>query len=232
MKAYSITLKHNSLSVNSTKKLIESSKNVKNDFDIEIFNAIEPEQAYELMHEHGIRWNYPWSGQQLDLQSGLLKTAYPTKNPQKRVACFLSHYLLWKDCASSNESYFIFEHDALFTTRVDVDILNKSPYEIIGINSPSGATRRATVFNSEVMKASGRVVSTPKIDEENVPQGLAGNSAYYVKPDGAKRLLQLVDEFGAWPNDAIMCRQLIPNKLGVLKPYCTTVQNTPSTTSQ
>lgn len=231
MKAYVITLKNNSVSESSASTLIASSARVKNDFEIEIFDAITPDQAYELMHEHGLTWDYPWTGQILDMKSGLLKTAYPTKDPRKRIACFLSHYTLWKQCANLNESCFIFEHDAVFTNRVEIDILKNSSYDVIGINNPIGATRRASIFNAEVMKATGRIVNVPKIDEENVPQGLAGNSAYFIKPDGAARLLRLVDEFGAWPNDAIMCRQMMPKRLGVFKPYCTTVQKTTSTTS-
>jgi len=69
----------------------------------------------------------------------------------------------------------------------------------------------------------------PDIDEFNVPQGLAGNSAYIIKPAGANNLLNAVKEHGLWPNDAIMCKQLIP-RLGVTKEYYTRVQGLPSTT--
>ena len=68
------------------------------------------------------------------------------------------------------------------------------------------------------------------IDEGHVPQGLAGNSAYIMKPSGAKKMLDLVAQFGLWPNDAIMCRQLIPT-LGVSKTSFTGVQGLPSTTT-
>jgi GR25 family glycosyltransferase involved in LPS biosynthesis len=68
------------------------------------------------------------------------------------------------------------------------------------------------------------------IDDDKIPQGLAGNSAYIIKPEGARRLLELVKEYGLWPNDAIMCRQLI-SKLGITKTYYTKVQGLESTTS-
>lgn len=48
---------------------------------------------------------------------------------------------------------------------------------------------------------------------------------------GAKKMLNLVAEYGLWPNDAIMCRQLVPN-LGVTKEYYTKVLGFGSTTSQ
>ena len=65
---------------------------------------------------------------------------------------------------------------------------------------------------------------------DNIAQGIGGNSAYYIKPEGAKKLLELVDEYGAWPNDALMCHQLVAN-LGVTKTHYTTVQRLPSTTT-
>jgi len=68
----------------------------------------------------------------------------------------------------------------------------------------------------------------PTIDEFNVPQGLAGNSAYIIKPAGAKAVLDATKEHGLWPNDAIMCKQII-NNLGVTKTYYTRVQGLPST---
>jgi len=44
-------------------------------------------------------------------------------------------------------------------------------------------------------------------------------------------LLDVVKELGAWPNDAIMCRQTLPGVLGVTGKYYTKVQGTKSTTS-
>ena len=62
-----------------------------------------------------------------------------------------------------------------------------------------------------------------------MPQGLAGNSAYIIKPAGAKSILDAAREHGLWPNDALMCKQIISN-LGVTKTYYTRVQGLPSTT--
>ena len=70
----------------------------------------------------------------------------------------------------------------------------------------------------------------PTIDDISVPQGLAGNSAYIIKPAGAKQMIELVDEYGLWPNDAIMCKQLVKG-LGVTKKFYTKVQRTRSTTT-
>ena len=71
----------------------------------------------------------------------------------------------------------------------------------------------------------------PTIDEFNIPQGLAGNSAYIIKPSGAEKMIELVFKYGLWPNDALMCKQLV-DKIGVTKTFYTRVQGLTSTTTQ
>ena len=70
----------------------------------------------------------------------------------------------------------------------------------------------------------------PWIDEKNIPQGLAGNSAYILKPEGAEALISAAYRYGLWPNDALMCKQLIRN-LGVTRTFYTGLQKTLSTTT-
>ena len=73
---------------------------------------------------------------------------------------------------------------------------------------------------------------TPYVDEDmKVPQGLAGNSAYFIKPEGAEQMISLVYKYGMWPNDALMCRQLV-NGLGVTRKFYTKVQGLKSTTTR
>ena len=83
---------------------------------------------------------------------------------------------------------------------------------------------------NKLIELVGDIVKAPRIDEIYVPQGLAGNSAYFMKPSGAKKMIDLTAEYGMWPNDALMCRQLVPT-LGQTKTYYTYVQGTESTTS-
>jgi hypothetical protein len=69
------------------------------------------------------------------------------------------------------------------------------------------------------------------VDEPPMPQGLAGHSAYYITPKGAKKLLDMIPEIGMWPNDAYMCKELFP-WIRVVYPYFTRVQGTRSTTTR
>ena len=123
----------------------------------------------------------------------------------------------------------VLEHDAYFIAKFDLDV-SKSKGDIIGINNPLGCTRRSREFYQKIIDNQAMYQPAPTIDEFNIPQGIAGNSAYIIKPAGAKKMIELVDEHGLWPNDAIMCKQLVPN-LMVTRKFFTSIQNLRSTTT-
>lgn len=229
MKVVAIVVKGNEISELGYSKLVESSKVVGNDFDIVRWNAVVPDQVDWVMNGAGLRWNYPWEGEVIDFATGLKKTAYKTANPKARIACACSHYVLWHECMSKDETMLILEHDAYFVNKIDFDP-DETQAQIIGINNPLGATRRAKLFRDKILENPKKFQLVPPIDDVTVPQGLAGNSAYIIKPAGAKKLVDLVEQYGLWPNDAIMCRQLVP-KMGVTRKFYTNVQGLASTTS-
>ena len=103
-------------------------------------------------------------------------------------------------------------------------------FDIIGINDPSMATRKSKLYHDMILENENKFQPVPIIDEFNIPQGLAGNSAYVLKPQGANNLIAAAEEYGMWPNDALMCRQIIPN-LGVTRSFYTVVQGLRSTTT-
>lgn len=117
------------------------------------------------------------------------------------------------------------------------DAVNEEPVGtfkagILGLNSPIGATRKASVFHNALFGRYGfhSVPSVDGIGDDPLPQGLAGNSAYIIKPWAAKKLLDKVAEIGMWPNDALMCKQFFP-WMQVCWPYYTVVQGTASSTT-
>lgn len=225
MKAYAIVISGNEVSEYGYKRLVASSATVKNLFTVERFNAVVPGEV----DSYGVKWNYPWEGQVVDFASGLVKTAYKTANPKARIACAISHFCLWQRTIALNEPILVLEHDALFINKIDFDI-NETKFNILGINNPLGTTRKSAKYYDAIRDNPAAYQPVPWIDDRSVPQGLAGNSAYIIKPEGAIDLLNAVKEFGFWPNDAIMCRQLIP-KLGVTKKYYTHIQQLKSTTT-
>ena len=230
MKAFAIVISDNDISQTGYSNLCKSSKKVGNKFPIMQFKAITPNNMDETMKKFGVQWNYPWEGTVTDFASGLTKRAYQTRNPKARIACALSHYSLWQKCVNFDEPVLILEHDAFFMEKFDVD-MNKSKYNILGINNPLGCTFKSRDYYDTILNRQENEQLVPRLASRDVPQGLAGNSAYIIKPAGANKLISLVKEFGLWPNDAIMCYQLVP-KLGVTRKFYTRIQNLKSTTTQ
>ena len=230
MKAYAITLKDVSVSETATRQLIRSSKHVKNDFVVEKFFATTAEFANVTLAGEGLKWNYPWQGEVTDFASGLTKRAYQTAVKERRIACFMSHWRLWHQCIKNDEAILVLEHDALFTQKLDPEYILESNFDIVGINNPLMATRKARDYHTLIQNQTSEICNIPTIDSVTVPQGLAGNSAYIIKPAGAKNVIEAAREYGAWPNDALMCKQLIP-RMGVTREYYTKVQGTASTTT-
>ena len=230
MKSFIITIKDNELSENAAKKCIESSVKLENPFKIEVFDAVTPRLVEGLLNKYNLRWNYPWQGEEFDFSTGLKKSAYKTADPKKRIACALSHYRLWKWCSDNHEHCLVLEHDAIFLQRLDPVYILNSNFNVVGINNPIGNTRKAKLFNDMVQEQrSVPIVITPTIDDVSVPQGIAGNSAYIIHPTGARALLDLAHLHGLWPNDALMCKQLV-KRLGVTTKYYTSTQGIESTT--
>lgn len=233
MKSYIIAIPNHKDSQKAADICIRSSEEVNNNFKITKFEAITPDRVDSMLKAEDIKWNYPWEGSVTDFASGLTKAAYPTKNKSARIACALSHYHLWKECAQGDDCYLVLEHDSIFMDKINYKVIEMSPKLVISINNPRFATRRAVDYIKRIKESTPDrqgVVKAPYIDDMNVPQGLPGHSSYIIKPAGAKKMLQLVKEYGLWPNDSLMCNQLFFG-LGCTKKFYTQVQGIRSTTS-
>lgn len=230
MIAYAIVVEGNQVSEKGYENLVNSSKSVGNKFKILKFNAIVPSNVEQIMEESDVTWNYPWEGEITDFSTGLTKRAYPTKDFRRRMACSMSHFNLWQMAFELQEPILILEHDSLFTNPVDFDIMD-TKFKVLGINNPLMATRKAHDYYDKIVSSYDTFQYAPYIDSDiKVPQGLAGNSSYIVTPQGAEQLISLTYRHGLWPNDAIMCRQLVDG-LGVTRKFYTRVQGLPSTTT-
>ena len=231
MKSFVIVVKDNEISESGYQQLVDSYMHYGHYDGIEPHYAIELDKVDGFTSGNGLQWNYPWSGEKTDLKTGLIKKAYPTEDRRKRISCFLSHWYLWQKCKKLNEMICVLEHDARFIKKLPSDrTFRNSKYDIIGINDPSMATRKSKLYHDKILEGTQFFQPVPTIDDFNVPQGLAGNSAYVIKPEGARKMLSLADEHGMWPNDALMCKQLIPT-LGVTRNFYTRVQGLRSTTT-
>ena len=231
MKSFAIVVKDNNISESGYQELKESYDKYGHEEGIEPHYATELDKVENIASANALQWNYPWEGQETDLKTGLIKSAYRTADKRRRISCFMSHWYLWQRCIKLDETICILEHDARFIKKLPSDrTFKNSKYDIIGINDPSMATRKSKVYHDKILEGTQFFQPVPTIDEFNVPQGLAGNSAYVIKPVGAKIMIQLSQEHGMWPNDALMCKQLIPT-IGVTRNFYTSVQGLRSTTT-
>jgi len=237
MRAFVIKLKDRQK--DEVKRLRESIQETKSPLELNIWEATEPDtidrnlSRLKYLDKNDWKWTWPTSASEnhLDMKTGIFKFAYGAADQNKKIATSLSHVTLWDAIVQMNETIVVFEADALLTRKFNPDEMGDA--KVCGLNDPRGATRRADVFHKRVSSRQG-VQPVPTVNqagEAPVPQGLAGHSAYYITPEGAKELLDKVTDYGMWPNDAYMCKELFP-WIRVVYPYYTKVQGTVSTTTR
>ena len=238
MKAYVIQMSDNKLSLEGVETLKNSIESTSSAIEVETHEAVQPKgngDANFGIFERTVPWTWPTleSQDSIDLHTGLFKRHYKAKDQRRVEACALSHFSLWKKCAEMNKPIVILEHDAVFIKKFDPEKYVHKKWGVLGLNDPRGNTRKGSSFFRQVEAQKKGIHDVPSIDsagEPPLPMGLAGNSAYVIKPHAAAKLLEKVNEIGMWPNDAIMCKQLFPGLLKVTYPFYTTTQGTISTT--
>ena len=231
MKAFAIVVPDNKTSMAGFQELNDSYDKYGHNDGLQMHEAISVDKVEMIAAGNGLNWNYPWEGKVSELKSGLIKSAYTTADPSKGISCFVSHWYLWQKCVKLDEMILILEHDSRFIKKLPADsTFARADFDIIGINDPSMATRKSKLYHDMILERVDFFQPVPRIDEFNIPQGLAGYSAYVIKPAGEKLMLELSQEYGMWPNDALMCYQLVP-KLGVTRNFYTRIQGLRSTTT-
>jgi hypothetical protein len=230
MKAFAIVVDGNEVSQKGYENLVKSSWSVGNPFEIKQHSAVPVCEVEQALNDYEIKWQYPWEGEVIDFATGLTKKSYPTKDRRKRISCSLSHFNLWQHCFEVSEPILILEHDSMFINPINFDIRD-TKFDLLGINNPLMCTRKAHQFYDTIVKKFDEYQPVPIVDSDiKIPQGIAGNSAYIITPRAAEQLISLTYQHGLWPNDAIMCKQLV-DRMGVTRKFYTRVQGLPSTTT-
>lgn len=221
MRAFVITIDGHDYSQAVAERCIRTGAEI-GGVSVEKFRATDEREALCVMHGFGLRWAW---GPGCKV-TGLRHHAYGGR-PEPRIGCAMSHYRLWRLCSELDEPILILEHDAVFIRELP-EIMFMG---LCQINDPAGATRRGAWWSSRMQsRGAGVHAKTCATDDPMIPDGLAGNSAYLIKPHAARELMATYHELGVWPNDATMCRQLFPD-LEELFPFVTRVEQTLSTTS-
>lgn len=219
MKAFVITLAGHPYSEACAARCIETGRAI-GGIEVLKFAATGAHEAESVMRRFDLEWTWGAGF------AGLQHHAYPGRLGP-RIGCAMSHYRLWGLCVELDEPILVLEHDAVFIRPLpDIEFRG-----ICQINDPAGATRRG-VWWSEAMQWRGTEGVHPKtkVLDDDIPDGLAGNSAYLVKPFAARALMDKYRTVGVWPNDATMCRQFFPY-LEEYFPFITRVEQIESTTS-
>jgi len=234
MKAFVITLKDNEYSEKSAKEVIRHAARYAQ--VVEKFYGVGKETAYEELYKNELRWTWADNNTRETICpiTKLKNFPYTAADLRAKIGCSMSHYYLWKKCVELDEPILILEHDAIFISKFPpyaVDLING----ICQINDPRGATRKGAWWSDQMKKRGGvgvfekTWVTTKK--ERDIPDGLAGNSAYIIKPWAAQELIDKYHEVGVWPNDAILCKQMFPY-LEEYYPFITKVVQRKSTTTE
>lgn len=175
MKSYVITITSLEKSVEVANRCIESGK--KFGIGIEQFSAITPkDKVYDVA-----------------LKEQLNITAFDERYSRKEnaIACFLSHYTLWKKCVELNENIFILEHDAVIIDKIDMNINFKG---VLSLGKPSYG------------KFSKPQIGISRLTSKDY---LPGAHAYMIKPSAATELINR-SKVAARPTDVFIDRRTFP----------------------
>lgn len=191
------------------------------------WSAVTPDQVAALEIAFSIHWTYPDHGQAT--LYGLRCHSYKG-DASKRRAVFWSHFTAWKQCVDLDQAVIVLESDALFIRAFDPETKLDPRFGMVSLNDPRGATRLAGLYHHRLQEAKALIVPVPWVDAQDVPQGLPGHSAYALEPWFARELIAKAHAIGAWPNDALACKQFFPaGQLGCLRHYATKTSGRPST---
>lgn len=229
MNAYVIRIKGNEYSESVAKRCVDSAQ--KFGLTVDYFDAVTKDNVREIMQQEGLEWT--WANMNTEettcKKTGLKHFPYRTKSLEAKMACSMSHYLLWKKCVTIDSDMLILEHDAVFTRELPgIDFTGA-----IQINDPQGGGYKGKEHskNMKDRNISGVFPLTRKRPLDSlVPDGFSGNSAYIVKPWAASDFIKAFKTFGVWPNDATICLQLFP-WLEEYYPFITVVKQTISTST-
>jgi len=200
VKAYVITIRGDEYSERVADRCIESGYDA--GIQVKHFNAVTADEAHDVIKDRGLKWTWGTGCK----KTGLKHHSYGG-NDAARMGCAMSHYALWEKCAWGGEPLMILEHDAVFINP----FVPFSFQSVCMINDPLGATPRGDWWSEQMTKRGDGVWPKTEVFDDSRPDGLAGNSAYVLQPSTALHLMNTVRWLGVWPNDATICRQLVPN---------------------
>jgi GR25 family glycosyltransferase involved in LPS biosynthesis len=156
MKAFVITIMDNQKSVEAATRCMKSAE--KYGLHVEYYPAYTPkDKPWEILHKKGIS------------PHGFVERYSRLENC---MSCFLSHHSLWEMAVENNETIVIFEHDAIVTGEVPVNMPFKG---CMTFSKPSYGK-----FNTPIKLGVDGLVQK---------QYFGGAHGYMINPNGAKKFI-------------------------------------------
>ncbi len=171
---YCITLIDNALSRYTFKRCSDSAK--KFGYNVKLFPGISRENSAEFLFKRGIKI-----------------CSIDNRDLFATLGCFSSHFLLWEKCLETNEPLIVLEDDAFFVNSIPDEIFSDT-IDVCNLGRPSSCPSR---FMREHMSA----IRTP-LGLHRLKYGcLRGAHAYFLKPTGAEKLVEMATKIGLQPAD-------------------------------
>lgn len=236
-------------STSCTDKLIKSIEDTESEIEPIVFRATEHKTLKEdlklitYIDTSNLEYTYPMLHEGRERITGLyLMPPAPHEDVRFRIACMISHMRLWQKCIDLDEPIVVLEHDAIFTRKFKKEyILDDKNFlgGVCGLNTPIRATREDKHYKIMLDELGEGIHTVPSIlhpdgvvDGKEIPSGLAGNSAYLITPMAAKALLKKTKKVGMWPNDVVMCKQLMGDWVQTINPHFSELQLDNNSTTQ
>lgn len=152
--AFIITLVNDPESMKAATKCLKSIQDTKSNIIPFIFPAIDKDNALREADKRSLEYSYPTGVARME--QNLLLSPYATADINKRIGCFMSHFILWEMIAEQDplNHYIILEQDAKFISSYDqeyFDDIMELDF-ICSLNTPIGATRKASLFDKMLKK--------------------------------------------------------------------------------
>lgn len=136
--------------------------------------------------------------------------------------CFLSHWLLWKECSVQKESFLILEHDAVVLKNPKeiesgiIDVCHLDAFIPFNSNLPFDSEEYYLKYNELCLEKKEGISPYPlnkfySGDSLTSVTGcnFKGAYGYLLKPSAAKKLVIFCDKYGALPADRALCEKVL-----------------------
>jgi glycosyl transferase family 25 len=186
MKAFIIRLSENHISEKYAKECVDQAQ--KFGVQVEYFDAI-----------HGDHY-------QKHLALLNIKPKYKFKKKRPGVyGCFLSHYYLWKRCASENVPFLILEHDGYFIRQLPDGVLDNFDDVLKLDRLDPFSDSYNTLINEESSKPLKYIKyyhdSSKLLEKHETGNYMKGAYSYIIKPNAANKIISWIAKNGFVPAD-------------------------------